>query len=1062
MTARLGRMTRMLCILALTGTLVAGGVSLEAQGSTTATVAGSVVTDEQVPLTGGDIVVINRSSGVVAHGMTRRGRYEVPNLEIGGPYLIIVRAIGFRPSGRDSVFLRLGERLELDFRLERAATTLEATVVNAQPALAGSPSGFGLVTVISDSLLRRLPTRNRNLYDFVQLSPYVSTAVRGISGGGTNFRYNSFLIDGAGATALFGRNPAGDPKSIPIDAVREYHVVMSPYDVSQGNFAGVLVNAVTQSGTNTFHGSTYVYARNERLARHVPLLRDSPYEQVQYGLSLGGPIVHDRAHFFVAAELQHLAAPVSGPYVGQLAKSAVPVPADTTDVRRFVDLLRTRGIDAGSTGPMHNESPLTNLFARIDVALPRWRSRLVLSHNYAEGEFESFTRNVDAPVFPLGSLSSHQIVTTNVTLAQFFTRFDWGANELTVQRYSQRNADNPAVRAPLVSVAVPRSGASGVTLLEAGSAEGAQNRDDRQRDVEIDDNLSISIGTAHRLTVGASAELHRVSRLLVFGSYGAWTFSSLDSLAVGQAATYHVAKDFGGGYSSFTGAQYGVYAADRWQVTDHLVLMAGLRVDLPVLHGNPPYSPAVDSLFGLRTDVVPSGGVALSPRLGFAWETADERNRVRGGLGIFTSRAPLVWWLDAFGNYGEGVRALSCGPRLTDVGPAPAFDPHYMNPPGSCANGLGFRTNRGGPVNVLDPGLRYPRVLRTSLAYDRQLPLGIVASVEGIYSWGASDFLFLNRALRGPVATDRFGRVLYGAIDSTGAATPNLISNRYPAVFELVNQSRNHSYDLAFQLEKRWSSGVEARLAYTYSHVRDVQTPLNPLFDDNWQRGRALSGLQDALGPGVSAFDQPHRVVAVATYSAPWSKLRSSLSLYYVGGSGIPFTYTAAQGSPSTGDLNADGTALNDPVYVPRTALDSNEIRFAGTPGEVAAQQQAFEHFIDTTPCLRSQRGRIMARNSCRSPWVHTLNAAVRQELPNPGGHTLALEVEVFNLLNLVHKSWGLAKLPSTALLEQVGQTAGSPAQSQPVFRFRPGFAPFSSDNLDSYFQLQLAVRYSF
>jgi hypothetical protein len=337
-----------------------------------------------------------------------------------------------------------------------------------------------------------------------------------------------------------------------------------------------------------------------------------------------------------------------------------------------------------------------------------------------------------------------------------------------------------------------------------------------------------------------------------------------------------------------------------------------------------------------------------------------------------------------------------------------------------------------------------------------------VASVEGIYTRGSSDFLFLNRSLRGPVATDRFGRVVYGNIDSTGEATPSLVSSRYPTAFELVNQSRNYSYDLAVQLEKQWSNGLEARLAYTYSRVRDVQTPLNPLFGDNWQTGRPLSGRQDALELGVSDFDQPHRIVAAAIYTAPWSKLSTSLSLYYVGGSGTPFTYTAAQGAPRTGDLNADGTALDDPIYVPKTALDPNEIRFAGTPGEVAAQQRAFERFVTTTPCLLSQRGRIMARNSCRSPWVHSLNVAVRQGLPSPHGHTLAIEVQVFNLLNLLSSRWGLVKLPNTALLQQVGQTVSAPGQSQPVFRFQPAFAPFNSDNPDSYYQLQLGVRYSF
>jgi hypothetical protein len=68
----------------------------------------------------------------------------------------------------------------------------------------------------------------------------------------------------------------------------------------------------------------------------------------------------------------------------------------------------------------------------------------------------------------------------------------------------------------------------------------------------------------------------------------------------------------------------------------------------------------------------------------------------------------------------------------------------------------------------------------------------------------------------------------------------------------------------------------------------------------------------------------------------------------------------------------------------------------------------------------------------------------------------------VFNLLNLLSARWGLVKLPNTALLQQVGQTAGAPGQSQPIFRFQPGFAPFNNDNLDSYYQIQLAVRYSF
>ena len=181
-----------------------------------------------------------------------------------------------------------------------------------------------------------------------------------------------------------------------------------------------------------------------------------------------------------------------------------------------------------------------------------------------------------------------------------------------------------------------------------------------------------------------------------------------------------------------------------------------------------------------------------------------------------------------------------------------------------------------------------------------------------------------------------------------------------------------------------------------------------------------------------------------------------------VGESGVPFTYTDSSAS-GLGDLNADGTSANDPIYVPLNAADTSEIVFTGsTPDSVVRQQQAFEHFILTTPCLRHQRGRIMARNSCRGPWVHSANASLRQSLPAAWGHGVSLEVEVFNVLNLIDKSWGLYRVPRTVLFQHVRQTPGSASTSQPVFRFDENWAPYSTDNTESAYQIQLAVRYRF
>jgi hypothetical protein len=188
----------------------------------------------------------------------------------------------------------------------------------------------------------------------------------------------------------------------------------------------------------------------------------------------------------------------------------------------------------------------------------------------------------------------------------------------------------------------------------------------------------------------------------------------------------------------------------------------------------------------------------------------------------------------------------------------------------------------------------------------------------------------------------------------------------------------------------------------------------------------------------------------------PWKRSRTDISFYYVGESGSPFTF-ADSSVDRRSDLNADGSASNDPIYVPTNSADTSEIVFSDNPQEQAA---AFETFIDRTPCLRRQRGRIMERNSCRGPWVNTSNLSVRQSILATGQHDLTVQLEVFNLLNLLNRSWGLFRVPNKSILQHVGQTTGTP--STPIFRFNEGAAHGSTENLESAYQLQLSMRYSF
>jgi hypothetical protein len=1046
-----------------------------AQGLTTGAVRGSARSAEGQDLDGAAVRVVNTATGFAAHADVVHGSFLVQGLEPGGPYIIEVRQIGFLPQQSPPLHLTLGQPLSVAFVLQPAVVELEAIEVrDSASGLAGSPG-----TTIPAALVARLPTLNRNFQDFVTLAPYVSTKVgngrTGVSGGGANFRFNSFLVNGASERFVNGGVSAAASvgKSIPLDAVKEYQVLVAPYDVRYGSFAGALVNTVTQSGTNEFHGSTFGYWRNDRLARDGIDAVPSPYDRLQVGFSLGGPIVKDRVHFFVASEIQHLSQPAAGPYVGQPSGQLPPVPVSEADLTRLQNIMHDNyGLTPGSAQYVENRTPLVNLFARVDAALPAWNSRVMAFVTSARTRDQQFSR-APADTFAFSSYQFASDVGVDVAALQVHTdlpRARGGHNELLLSFSWDHGDQVPEVRQPLVRVLVPGT-QGGSVLAVAGSAQQAQGRFGRGRAFTIGDELSLPWARNHVLAAGVQMERFRVLRGGVLGGYGTWSFGSLDAFAAGTPIRFELRKDFGSESRPLRGGQYSAYLGDEWRLGERLVITTGVRAELLAIEGHAPYNPAIDSVFGRRTDQMPRQQVEFSPRLGFTWgRSAVRRERIRGGIGLFTGRPPLAWYVPALANHGEGIGVLTCGFLPTDAGLPPAFVPDYPAAPDQCATGAPLAARPFGDVDLLDPGLRMARTLRTSLGYERELPGGLLASTEVLVSRYLSDFKWVNLNLRGPQSVDRIGRVLYGTIGASGVATPALRSG-YAEVIDLQNTSRNYSYQLTGRVERWIAGGLGASVSYTYSRTRDVQSPsrVNTTGLAMWADARALFGRHDDSTLGISLNDLPHRIVAALTWTAPWKRWPTEFAFYYVGESGSPFTYIAT-GAGRRGDLNADGSNANDPIYVPRTAFDSSEIRFepftrdasAGLDTVTVAQQAAaFQRFVDETPCLRRQGGRIVARNSCREPWTHTTIASVRQAIPI-GRQALELELDAFNLLNLLSDGWGRYQLARPGVLEHVGQATDADGGSQPIFHFDPGFATWETLPAESAFQLQVAARYRF
>ncbi|HZI41529.1 MAG TPA: carboxypeptidase regulatory-like domain-containing protein, partial [Gemmatimonadaceae bacterium] len=904
-------------------------------------------------LSGAYVNVTHSATGFPADVEARQGRFLIEGLEPGGPYVVTVRRLGFVAQRVEGVVLKLGEVLELDFVLRPVAAELDSVIVVANhESSRGLPyARGGTAATIDEPLLSKLPSLNRDFYDFVRLVPQISTKVgsqsAGFSAGGVGFQFNNFLVNGVSdrTTSTSVSSPSTGAKSVSLDAVQEYQVLVAPYDVRYGDFAGALVNTVTKSGTNVLHGSAFVYARNDLLARRISDSASAGYDRVQYGFSLGGPIVRDRLHFFIAPEVQYFAFPAAGPYVGQSANAGRAVPVSEADLARLNGIMRQYGLAAGSAGPVENGNPLRNLFSRLDLAVPAWNSRVVAWSNYSGSDDTELSRAAPDTF----SLSTNQVTrasTDRLSAIQIHTtlsRAGGGHNELLLSDHLTGVHAVTGVRQPIVRVLVQGTTGSPV-LINTGTHETGQDTWIHSSTIVLQDNLTIPVATSHIVAVGGEVERFRIQKGGIPGGYGAWTFGNLDSLELGAANRYDVGLDLGDVTVPLTGAQYAAYLSDQWEVHRRLSVTAGLRADLFALDGHAPYEVAVDTAFGRRTDQMPRSRIELAPRVGFIWDVGEtRRDRIRGGAGIFTSRYPLAWVHTALSSYGSGLAMLRCVRTPRTGGQPPSFSSDYSAPPTACANDPAVTQ---GDVDLLDRNLRMMRTARGSLAYDATLPGRFTFTGEALLTRALSDFAFVNLNLKDPTTTDLNGRVMYGSISPQGIATA-AVRTGFSEVIDLRNTSGGRSYQISARLEKELTDRATGAISYTYSRVRDAQTPVraNIRGTSVWATARVLSGRDDDFAPGISSNDIPHRVVVFGAYAMPWVHWRSELSFYYIGESGRPFTYVA-WGTRTHGDLNADGSNANDPIYVPRSAFDTSEIRLDAGSGSLQLQQGALEGFI--------------------------------------------------------------------------------------------------------------------
>ncbi|HUF31083.1 MAG TPA: carboxypeptidase regulatory-like domain-containing protein [Gemmatimonadaceae bacterium] len=1038
------------------------GSAADAQAVTTGSVSGVVTTETGEAVANAQVQVLNRNTGFTA-GVTTgaSGRYTIAGLEVGGNYALTVRRIGFEPQTRD-ISISLGSASRADFVLSAQTVVLAGVTVTGVRSAIISPTRTGSVTAITDTALRRLPTLNRNFTDFVALTPQVSTTLfnGGLSGGGTNNRYNNVQIDGTSEADVFGLGSTGQPggqangKSIGLESVKEYVVMLSPYDVRQGFFAGLLINAVTKSGTNELHGSAFGVTRSEGLTRSQDYITE--YDQKQFGFSVGGPIVRNRAFFFFSPEWQTRTSPADGPYLGQPGTNLTKA---TTD--EFLAALgQYSGLNTNGTfGLVNLENPLTNVFTRFDFNLP-WNSQLILRYNYGSAQDDNFFRSNSSFRFSDNAYFFHS--KKHAPAMQLRTLFPNGSYNELLAGYTQiRDRRTPVSPTPQVTVETP-----GFRLISG--AERFSHGNELDQDIfEITNNFTMPFGS-HRITLGTQNQFQKFRNLFAQANRGVWNFDSLDDLRSGTAQSYIVGVPLepdgsggvragGDGAVRFKSAIYSLYAQDEWSVTPRINVTIGLRADIPVFKDKPPTNPAIQTSYGFNTADVPSGNLQWSPRVGFNWDvTGDAANQLRGGVGLFTGRPAYVWLSNMFQNSGMGAVALLTCNATSGTRTPPAFNnASIASPPSAC--GGGQTAALGGEINVIDPDLKYPQNMRATLGYDRRLFGNWVTTLEAMYTKGVNGLFYENFALAGPQGTNPEGRVVYG----TAPFSPTFKPGGRSQVFAVSNQSEDYAYSFTAGIQRRYFNNFEGSLFYTNTHAYDVQSFTSSTSFSQLRFGRVWGGNVLDKTPTRSTFEQRNRIIATAMYTL---RTKTDIGLTYFGESGAPYSYIAS------GDLNADGLSLNDPVYVPNDATNPTEMvfltsTFGGTSYTPAQQAEALESFINSTPCLNENRGSILPRNACTGPWTNSVNLKLRQSFRTFRLQHVTVELDIFNFLNLLNKEWGLQESPGTSpitLLTSGSYTGGDAVTGRPTYRFNPGYTKFFSNNLRSNYQMQLQAKYTF
>ena len=848
-------------------------------GAGTGRIEGTLTDSSGAVVPGGQVTAREETTNITASVTSEDDGHFIFLYLAPGTYDISIRKDGFDRAEIQHVEVRVGTTSSVRplLRIGNVSVTVS---VNADAPLV-DPTQSALSSVVEKRSIESLPLNGRNFTDFVLLTPGATTDgdFGMVSFNGMAGNFNNYMVDGANNNNAFFEQQIGRT-SIPFqfseDVVQEFQVSSTGYEAEFGQAGGGVVNTVTKSGGNDFHGDGYYYFldsalnANDFINKENGIAKPSNRRQ-QFGGTLGGPIVHDRLFFL-------------GNYEGQVRNEPITV----NDAPALSGLADPAGFFAANPGLAAQVQAAAGSFPRtfnqntgfVKISgLLTPRNNFTATYNYQRfrsphGYFNTPTSTGDGLALADGATSHFAQFTVVSSISPRFInefRFHFGNDY-------HFDLPNTAAASPSVVIQNPDTGfAFGGNRFQLSTSD---------RRLEFANNVTRILGR-HSLRFGVDVNINHDRDFFIYGPKGEYQFASLSDVPAGNFQLY--LQSFGQTTATLTSPTYSLFAQDQFHVSRRLNVNYGIRYDLQVLPQpsvcNPQFTP---------TCKIPYSKSNVSPRVGFAYSLdSDSKTVVRGGFGLFYIQEDLLDVSQAF--LSNGVSR----PFLVATGPGFGNNSPIVTYPTSLT---AFPSGAGSTPSlvVFAPNFRSPYVEQGNLQVERRLGSHMATSVGYIYSHGLALLGNSNGVTRQangnfgfdlnlvppsqqPAFGGNFSTATVALPDGTAYVVPEFeaIDGILNPNFGAINAIDNSGKSIYHALLLSWrytGSQFTGGLAYTFSKTIDQGTGYFNQFDQRSERG-------------LSQLDQPQRLVLNGGWSPTWHALKGfTFASVVTLASGRPYT----------------------------------------------------------------------------------------------------------------------------------------------------------------------------